>query len=77
VKAEVDMNSSPANEKPFVSGSAADEVPPIHTIHDDVESWTDTCSCEPEPRWQAVAEELERAARSDRVRDATHDGGAG
>ena len=29
------------------------------TMHDDVETWVDTCSCEPEPRWQALAEELE------------------
>jgi hypothetical protein len=28
-------------------------------MHTDVETWTDICSCEPEPRWQALAEELE------------------
>jgi hypothetical protein len=34
-------------------------------LHADVETWTDTCSCEPEPRWQALAEELEAHARAD------------
>jgi hypothetical protein len=36
-------------------------------LHADVETWTDTCSCEPEPRWQALAEELEAHARADAV----------
>lgn len=30
------------------------------TIHDKVETWEDTCVCEPEPRWQKVAEEIEQ-----------------
>jgi len=30
-------------------------------LHQDVETWCDTCTCEPEPRWQAVADELESA----------------
>jgi hypothetical protein len=34
-------------------------------LHAGVETWTDTCSCEPEPRWQALAEELEANARAD------------
>jgi hypothetical protein len=38
-------------------------------LHADVETWTDTCSCEPEPRWQAVAEELEAQARADTTGD--------
>ena len=29
-------------------------------MHDDVETWTDICTCEPEGRWREVAEELER-----------------
>jgi len=33
-------------------------------LHDDVESWDDTCSCEPEPRWQAVEEENEEGSSS-------------
>ena len=34
-------------------------------LHDDVETWTDTCSCEPEPRWQAVADESDAHASPD------------
>ena len=26
-------------------------------MHEDVQTWADTCSCEPEPRWQAVEDE--------------------
>ncbi len=29
-------------------------------MHEGTEVWTDTCSCEPEPRWQRLAEEPER-----------------
>ncbi len=38
----------------------------VRTIHDDVDSCTDEiCCCEPEPRWQEVARELERSAGRD------------
>lgn len=30
---------------------------PPRNMHDDVELWEDTCVCQPEPRWQAVADE--------------------
>lgn len=26
-------------------------------MHDDTQTWDDTCSCEPEPRWQALEDE--------------------
>jgi hypothetical protein len=26
-------------------------------MHENVESWVDTCSCEPEPRWQQVEDQ--------------------
>jgi hypothetical protein len=26
-------------------------------MHENVPLWCDTCCCEPEPRWQAMAEE--------------------
>lgn len=32
------------------------------TMHDNVEVWEDCCVCEPEPRWQALGEELEAEA---------------
>lgn len=38
----------------------------VRTIHDDVDPCTDAiCCCEPEPRWQEVARELERSAGRD------------
>ena len=46
---------------------------PSRTIHDNCETWTDTCSCEPEPRWQALGEELEPAARRPRSESPLHD----
>jgi len=33
-------------------------VDPVVSMHRDVPTWCDTCCCEPEPRWQAVAEDL-------------------
>lgn len=41
-----------------------DDVSPVATMHDNVETWDDVCCCEPEPRWQAVADELEQADAS-------------
>ena len=57
------MNSKTPNET--VENGASPEQPTgkFHTMHDDVESWTDVCSCEPEQRWQALAEELEQRRR--------------
>jgi hypothetical protein len=54
------MNSPEPKEQPPVVRPAAEEHPRFKTMHDNLESWTDTCSCEPEPRWQALADELER-----------------
>jgi hypothetical protein len=37
---------------------------PARNMHDDIdETCDDICSCEPEPRWQRVAEENERGER--------------
>lgn len=37
------------------------------SMHDNVPIWDDEpCCCEPEPRWQAVGEELEEAERARR-----------
>jgi hypothetical protein len=71
------MTSHAAKEQTPGIGRAGGEVPPVHTIHDGVESWTDTCSCEAEPRWQALADELERTARASTTNDATHDASRG
>ncbi len=30
------------------------------SMHEDVPVWCDCCSCEPEPRWQQVEDEMER-----------------
>lgn len=40
-----------------------DREPTGTTMHDGVETWDDICLCEPEARWKAVAEELERRDR--------------
>jgi GMP synthase-like glutamine amidotransferase len=40
------------------------EVVMSKSMHEGVETWCDTCSCEPEPRWQAVAEELDDEAET-------------
>jgi hypothetical protein len=43
------------------SAPAADAVAEqsCRSMHENVELWEDVCVCEPEPRWQAVAEESE------------------
>lgn len=38
--------------------------PSVQTMHDHVETWDDICSCEPEPRWQAVADDLAQKNRN-------------
>ncbi|HOA74633.1 MAG TPA: hypothetical protein PL151_02055 [Phycisphaerae bacterium] len=42
--------------------------PACRSMHENVETWEDTCVCEPEPRWQALAEEL---AQNEQSNDAT------
>jgi hypothetical protein len=27
-------------------------------MHEDIASWCDCCPCEPEPRWQGLADEM-------------------
>ncbi len=39
--------------------SASDKPATADSMHDNVETWEDCCVCEPEPRWQALADELE------------------
>lgn len=34
-----------------------EKAPRPKSLHEDVETWTDACSCEPEPRWQRVEDE--------------------
>jgi len=46
--------------RPERGDDACQDAPPRKTapsMHEDVQDWTDTCSCEPEPRWQAVEDE--------------------
>jgi len=52
--------------------ASAASIPPRHvvTMHDDVPLWCDTCCCEPEPRWQRVAEELGLDDDADTVAEA-------
>jgi len=71
------MNLGHTHAQPQAGGPAADPAPPVRTMHDDVQSWTDSCSCEPEPRWQAVAEALEEQARAGSRASTTPDGGSG
>ena len=58
VKTNGSKHESPA------SGQEQNQSKHFRTIHDHVETWTDTCSCEAEPRWQAVKEELEAATKN-------------
>jgi hypothetical protein len=32
-------------------------------MHEDVETWDDTCVCEPEPRWRKLEEEMQEEDR--------------
>ena len=48
---------------------------PPKSLHANVETWTDACSCEPEPRWQAIAEELESQPRGTAATGPTSAGG--
>lgn len=59
-RAEDDPPPSASDES-----SQAEGRPP-RSMHDGVETWCDTCSCEPEPRWAALGEELQREARRER-----------
>ena len=40
------------------------------SMHEDVETWTDCCSCEAEPRWQALADESDPDRRAGGAGDA-------
>jgi len=33
-------------------------------MHADVPTWSDVCDCAPEPRWRAMAEEMERQGQA-------------
>lgn len=48
------------------------------SMHDNVPIWDDEpCCCEPEPRWQAVRDEMDEAERGRREQSSheEHDGG--
>jgi hypothetical protein len=50
-------------DKPWTNAETPSDRPACSTtMHDNVEVWEDCCVCEPEPRWQALGEELESAA---------------
>jgi len=43
-----------------------DHAPPRSlSMHDGVQTWCDCCSCEAEPRWQEVEQELERERQAE------------
>jgi len=49
------------------------------SLHENVTTWCDTCGCEPEPRWQAVAAEAAQRKETDREQESNaatmkHDG---
>jgi hypothetical protein len=46
-------------------------------MHRDVASWCDTCTCEAEPRWAAVGEELGMTEPSSDMPDEGADGSRG
>lgn len=54
------MSSSEAHDDTKRESSAAGQPAGARSMHDNVETWEDCCVCEPEPRWQALAEELEQ-----------------
>jgi hypothetical protein len=56
-----------AHGAPGTKDGVAKTEPEPRSMHENVETWTDCCSCEPEPRWQALAEEI----------DSDRDGGNG
>lgn len=39
------------------------------SMHEDVPIWCDCCSCEAEPRWQELADQLERRETADEDED--------
>ena len=47
-----------------------DTTTTTRSMHDDVETWDDLCSCEPEQRWADVERELESAAQQPRAETA-------
>lgn len=58
------QQSNPDN-KPKGDPPAGDK---FVTMHDATEVWDDICVCEPEPRWQALAEELEEQEKARQAR---------
>lgn len=42
-------------------------------MHSDVESWDDTCSCEPEARWQEAGEALQREQEAENEQEEEDD----
>lgn len=46
------------------------------SMHEDVPTWCDCCSCEAEPRWQAVEDEMDEECRREaQAKDASgHEG---
>ena len=47
------------SSEPFDAGRHPDPAQRVRTIHDDVSACEDgICCCEPEPRWEALGEEL-------------------
>lgn len=44
------------------------QEPTRPNMHENVKDWDDTCSCEPEPRWQQIEDEQEtREEKEDRA----------
>lgn len=64
MKRKADQNTSAGianTETPPQQANTAEQSQNRGSMHDDVPIWDDTpCCCEPEPRWSAVEEELER-----------------
>jgi hypothetical protein len=59
--AGIEPRRAPEAEKP-ADKRLAPEFRTVKTIHDNADSCTDeVCCCEPEPRWQRIAEELSTA----------------
>jgi hypothetical protein len=57
--------TAPRRDKPSSQRDAGDEKrsrrPPARSMHEGITECDDPiCCCEPEPRWQALAEEMER-----------------
>ncbi len=71
------MPQDVAEKKPAADQGPADAPPrrPL-SMHEDVPLWCDCCSCEAEPRWQAVEEDLQRERREGAGQGRAFDGGS-